>query len=57
MGGAIISVSGKTKKEVALKLKARKEEAQAMGLVKELESPIQYDKASNQFRAVLKVHS
>ena len=57
MGGAIISVSGKTRKEVALKLKARVEEALAMGLVKELESPIEYDQASNQFRAVLKVHT
>jgi len=57
MGGAIISVSGKTRKEVALKLKARIEEALTMGLVKEIESPIVYDQASNQFRAVLKVHS
>ena len=57
MGGAIISVFGKTKKEVALKLKARAEEALAMGLVRELESPIKYDQASKEFRAVLKVHS
>jgi len=57
MGGAIISVSGKTRKEVALKLKAREEEALAMGLVKELASPIAYDQASKEFRAVLKVHS
>jgi len=57
MGGAIIAVSGKTRKEVALKLKAREEEAQSMGLVKELESPIEYDQASSQFRALLKVHS
>ena len=57
MGGAIISISGKTRKEVALKLKAREEEALAMGLVKELASPIAYDQASKEFRAVLKVHS
>ena len=57
MGGAIIAVSGKTREEVALKLKARVEEALAMGLVKELETPIEYDQASKEFRAVLKVHS
>jgi len=57
MGGAIIAVSGKTREEVALKLKARVEEAQTMGLVKEIESPIEYDQSSNQFRAVLKVHT
>ena len=57
MGGAIIAVSGKTREEVALKLKARVEEALAMGLVKELASPIENDQASKEFRAVLKVHS
>ena len=55
MGGAIITVTGQSKKEVARKMKEKVEEARHMGLVEELRSPIKLDQGV--YRAVLKVHS
>lgn len=57
MGGAILTVRGQTKKEVARKLEERRREALNMGLYEELRSPIEYDQERQQYRAVLKVHS
>ena len=55
MGGAIITITGQTKKEVARKLKERVVEARLIGLWEEARSPIETDQGM--YRAFLKVHS
>jgi len=56
MGGAIITITGKTKEEVARKLKERVEEARIIGLWEEVRSPIELTDRGG-YRAFLKVHS
>ena len=57
MGGAIISVSGKTEKEVGRKLDAKAREAENMGLSVEIRSPVVFDPGEQQYKAILKVHT
>lgn len=57
MGGAILTIVGETKKEVEQKLKAKLREAEHMGLWEEIRTPVEYDPESQQYRALLKVHT
>lgn len=54
MGGALITITGQSKKEVARKLKAKVEEAHYMGLIEELRSPIKLDRGVYRALASLK---
>jgi len=57
MGGAILAVVGETRKEVEQRLKAKRKEALHLGLYEEARTPIEFDPVSQQYRALLKVHS
>lgn len=57
MGGATIIVRGNSKKEVEKKLVEKLAEAEVLGLYEELRTPAEYDQNSQQFRALLKIHS
>lgn len=57
MGGAILTITGQSEKEVEKKLEAKKREALHMGMYEEIRSPVEYDPDKQQYRALLKVHS
>ena len=57
MGGAILAVVGETRKEVEQRLKAKRKEALHLGLYEEARTPIEFDLVSQQYRALLKVHT
>ncbi len=57
MGGAIITITGDTEKEVERKLETKKLEALNLGLYEELRTPTEFDQGKQQYRAILKVHS
>lgn len=57
MGGATIIIRGYSKEEVEKKLVEKLEEAKFLGLYEELRTPVEYDQNSQQFHALLKIHS